>query len=235
MQTKKITFLLFSLGLIIASCTSSKNITHRNDQFVKNESMDISQWPLTSQRIAKQVRDQYGEPSESTPNILVWSDVPPYQRILVYREQVPHNFPVPHEDVIEHVISFKIPMHKAGELMKFNGSLKLDRTRGEISARSENAAMNLLALNMAYDIITNKKDYTDARSVYGKLEMDYLNGNKNLLTQSLQFFTHKNAADPDKTTQYNWPQAQEAEPEAPLSRAETQKLLKQAEEEELTE
>ena len=119
--------------------------------------------------------------------------------------------------------------------MKFNGSLKLDRTRGEISARSENAAMNLLALNMAYDIITNKKDYTDARSVYGKLEMDYLNGNTNLLTQSLQFFTHKNAADPDKTTQYNWPQAQEAEPEAPLSRAETQKLLKQAEEEELTE
>ena len=159
------------------------------------------------------MRDRYGEPSESTPNNLMWSDVPPYKRIVVYLEQVPHNFPVPYEDVIEHVISFKIPMHKAGELIKFNGSIKLDRTRGEISARSESEAMNLLALNMAYDIITNKKDYTDARSVYGKLEVNYLNGNTNLLTHSLQSFTHKNAAAPDKATKYNWPQAQEAEEE----------------------
>ena len=179
--------------------------------------------------------ERYGEPNESTPNMLTWHDVPPFKRIIVYREQVPHNFPIPHEDVIEHVISFKIPLNKAGELIKFNGSIKFDRTRGEISARSENEAMNILALNMAYDIITNKKDYTDARSVYGKLEVDYLNGSKNLLTQSLQFFAHRNAAVPDKTTKYNWPQAQEADPEANLPRAATEKLLKQAEEEELTE
>ena len=235
MQTKKIILTITCSGLILTGCSSNRKIDLSSRTSSVDKKLEISHWPVASQRIANQMSQRYGEPNESTPNTLAWYKVHPFKRIIVYREQVPHNFPIPHEDVIEHVISFKIPLNKAGELIKFNGSIKFDRTSGEISARSENEAMNLLALNMAYDIITNKKNFTDARSVYGKLEVDYLQGNKNLLTQSLQFFTHKNAADPDTTTTYNWPQAQEAEPELTLPKAETEKLLKRAEEEEFTE
>ena len=235
MQTKKIILTITCAGLILAGCSSNRKIDISSRTLSVDKKLEISQWPVASQRIANQMSERYGEPNESTPTILAWYNVYPYKRIIVYREQIPHNFPIPHEDVIEHVISFKIPLNKAGDLLKFNGSITFDRTRGEISARSENEAMNLLALNMAYDIITNKKDFTDARSVYEKLEVNYLKGNKNLLTQSLQFFTHKNAADPDTTTTYNWPQAQEAKPEPIVPKAETEKLLKRAEEEEFTE
>lgn len=235
MQTIKMTLTLLFSAIVLVNCATKTNQTSPTKTFASGQTQDFSDWPYLSQIAAQQMIKRYGEPTESTSSTMSWHHVSPYKRIVVYREQVPHNFPLPHEDVIEHVISYKIPTTKVAEIIKFNGSIKFDRTRGEISARSENEAMNLLALNMAYDIVKNKKDYTDARSAYGKLEIDYLNGNRNLFTQSLQFFTQKDAADPDKATKYNWPQAQEAEPELPVSKAEAARLLKQAEEEEFSE
>ena len=235
MQTRNMTFTLLFTTLMLVGCSTKTNQPSPTRTFASGQTVDFSDWPFLSQLAAQQMIKRYGEPTESTPTSMCWNDVSPYKRIVVYREQVPHNFPLPHDDVIEHVISYKIPINKVAEIIKFNGSIKFDRTRGEISARSENEAMKLLALNMAYDIVKNKKDYTDARSVYGKLEIDYINGTKNLFTQSLQFFTQKDAADVDKTTKYNWPQAQEAEPELPVSKAEAARLLKQAEEEEFSE
>ncbi len=229
MQINKMTFTLLLSGIMLSSCAS------QTKHLANAEGQDFSDWPFLSQMAAREMIKKYGDPVESTPSMLLWNQVPPYKRIIVYREQVPHNFPIPHEDVIEHVINYKIPLEKVAQITRFNGSIKFNRTKGEISVCSENEAMNLLALNMAYDIITNKKDYTDARSAYGKIEIDYLNGDRNLLTQSLQFFTRKNAADIDKSTKYNWPQAQESQPEIPMSKAQAARLLQQAEKEEFSE
>lgn len=171
-----------------------------------------SGWPDSSVSAAKKVLTKYGEPTESTPSMLVWKDIAPFRRIVVYREEVMHRFPLLHKDVVENVVAYKIPIEKAGELAKFDGSVNFDRTRGELSARSDDEAMNLVALNLASDIISGKRDANNARLVYGKVAVDFINGNRSVLTQGLQFVGQSNTADADQSTKFNFAQSQEAQP-----------------------
>ena len=186
-----------------------------------------SGWPDASVHAAKSLILKYGEPLESTPSMLVWVGIAPFKRIIVYRDEFSHNFPMLHKDVMEHVVAFKIPADKGTELTKFDGSVIFDRTRGELSARGNEEAMNFLALNLASDIITGKKDADSARMAFGKIAVEYLNGNKSVLTQNLQFVSPINTADADQSTKFKWAQSEEARPK--------KGLLKQAQEEELTE
>lgn len=189
-------------------------------------------WPDSSVAGAKEILTKYGEPTESTANMLVWSNIQPYKRITVFREEINHKFPLLHKDVVEHTVSFKIPSDKADDLTKFDGSVTFDRTRGELSARSNGEPMNILALNLASDIIAGKRDYTSARTELGKAAFDYLNGNKTVLSQNLQFVGQLNTADQDQNTKVNWAQSQESHGKAQPGK---QGLIKQAQEQEIAE
>jgi hypothetical protein len=192
-------------------------------------------WPEAAAKAANEMIAKYGEPTESTPSMLMWKGIMPVKRILVYREEVIHQFPLPHKDVIEHVVAYKIPLNKAAELVKFDGSIIFDRTRGELSARSNEEAMNFLILNLASEIIEGKRSASNARKEYETLAVDYLNGNKSNLTQKLQFSTQANTAYIDQSTILNWAQAEEALSVKRLLPSEKKRLLKQAQEEEITE
>ncbi|MBA2404277.1 MAG: hypothetical protein H0V66_05860 [Bdellovibrionales bacterium] len=191
-----------------------------------------SGWPDSSIQAAKTVLLKHGEPTESTPSMLVWRNVQPFKRITVYREEVTHRFPILHKDSIEHVVSYRIPVDKAAELTKFDGSVTFDRTKGELASRSNDESMNILALNLASDILNGKRDASSARTEYGKAAVDFLNGNKSVLTQNLQFIGQNNTADADLSTKINWAQSQEARPN---NQSGKNPLLKQAQEEEIAE
>jgi hypothetical protein len=49
-------------------------------------------------------------------------------------------------------------------LAVFDGSVLVDRTKGEMSARCEGEAANFLALNLADEIVHGKKDVATARN-----------------------------------------------------------------------
>ena len=186
-------------------------------------------WPEASAQAASTMFDKYGEPNESTPSMLMWKGIEPVKRIIVYRDEVIHQFPLPHKDVVEHVVAYKIPLNKAAELVKFDGSVIFDRTRGELSARSNEEAMNFLILNLASEIIDGKRKSSNARKEYEKLAVDYLNGKKSTLTQGLEFAAQTNTAYIDQSTKFSWPQAEE------FRSPDKKRLLKQAQEEEITE
>lgn len=193
-----------------------------------------SGWPQSSISAASKMIQKYGNPSESTPSLLIWRNIAPYKRVTVFREEVNHKFPLLHKDVIEHVVEYKVPVEKATDLTRFNGSVVFDRTRGELAARSDQESMNLLALNLAADILSGKKTASQARSEYGRFAVDYINGNKTTYTEGLQFGGQYNTADADESLKINWVQAEEARGNrsAPGSRGE---VLRQAQEEELAE
>src|ERR1700730_5479015 len=50
-------------------------------------------------------------------------------------------------------------------LAVFDGSVLVDRTKGEMSARCEGEAANFLALNLADDIVHGRKDVESAERV----------------------------------------------------------------------
>lgn len=194
-------------------------------------------WPESSQAAVRSMLEKYGQPNERTSTSLIWTAVAPYKRITIYREAVSHKFPILHDDVIEHVVSYRIPIDRTSELTKFDGSISFNRTAGELSVRSDKEAMNILALNLASDILSGKRNAANARVEYGKRTVDLLNGNKTAQTENLQFIAQNNTGDTDESAKINWVQAEEARPmhRNRLAPHRGTPPVKQAQEEELAE
>jgi hypothetical protein len=159
----------------------------------------IDGWPKDAQHTARKMLDKYGTPNEATPTQLIWFNNGPWKRTIVQKEEINHAFPMPHKDVMEQVVDYKVPPEKLPELAKFDGSVYIDRTRGEISARCDMEEANILALNLAHEIVTGKRGVDDAREFYPKAVMAHLEKPPTTYTQKLQFAAQKNAAFPDQT------------------------------------
>lgn len=126
----------------------------------------IAEWPAKPKEVANAIIKKYGEPNEATASMLVWHDNGPWKRTIVYRDEVAHDFPKPHTDIVEQFIDFKVPVDKFDELAAYDGSVVAKRTEGELSARCDKEEMNYLALNLAVDIIEGEKTADEARAAY---------------------------------------------------------------------
>ena len=147
----------------------------------------IAAWPSTSRTAATQTIARYGAPDEHTASMLIWRDRGPFRRTIVHRDEVPHAFPRMHQDVLEQVIAYRVPPEMVDELSAFNGSLKVDRTRGELSARCDQEAMNVLALNLADEILTTRATVSDARVTYALQAEAHAAGRSAPLAERLLF------------------------------------------------
>lgn len=158
----------------------------------------IAAWPAKPQEVAKKMIEKYGAPNEATPTHLVWLKNGPWKYTLLYREEVPHLFPMKHTDMLEQVIDYKVPPDKFDELAAYDGSVTVRRTKGEMSAMCDKEEMNFLALNLAHDIVTGKMGVEEARKFYGKVAMAFMKGEKHEYTQKLAFEVKEKTADPDE-------------------------------------
>jgi hypothetical protein len=181
-------------------------------------------WEKRRQHLVEIVWKKYGEPQEKTSDMLIWKSPFPFKRIVIYRNGADHEFPYHHHDVIEHVVNYRIPINRSGELTQFNGSVVFDRTRGELSVTGDLEQTNLLALNLAHDILSGTKNHSLARKVFTRKIESLLRGNADSYGQKLLFAMGLHTADPDQSTLRKIPQAQKANSN-----------LKKAEREEFTE
>ncbi len=160
----------------------------------------VRAWPKESRTVANDFIKKYGLPDEATPSLLMWHDNGPWKRTIVYKEPIEHNFPIAHKDVVEQVINFEVPADKADELATFDGSVYFDRTRGELSAKCDKEVANMLALNLAVDVITDKKSPDEARQAYADAMQQVMSGAKPEIVSELKFErpSARAAADPDR-------------------------------------
>lgn len=159
----------------------------------------IINWPADTREMAQNVINKYGEPDEATSSMLVWYNNGPWKRTIVYREAAKHNFPMPHTDGIEQFVNYVVPMEKACELAAFNGSVMFCLTRGEISSCSHDEPSNILALNLAHDIIRDKKNFEQARYYYTRSIIDYRQHKPAPYMEKLLFIPEKETSDPDES------------------------------------
>jgi hypothetical protein len=158
-------------------------------------------WPDDSKSAAKEMADKYGAPDELTPSQLTWTHAHgPWKRSIVSRDPVHHEWPSPHEDVLEQFIDLRTPPDKLSDLGKFDGSVMVERTKGELSARCGGEAANFLALNLAKDIVDGSRSVDDARHFYETTMRAYKTGQKPEYMQKLRFssMSGHDAADPDR-------------------------------------
>lgn len=147
----------------------------------------ISEWPEASQKAAMEMMDKYGPPAEMTESLLIWHETGPFVRTYVYRETTDHNWPAPHQDVLEQFIHYDVPAESFDELAMYDGSVIAERTRGELSARCHSEFANLIALNLAHDVITGSKSVDEARAAYEEAVREHMSGNSPEIAQRLTF------------------------------------------------
>jgi len=163
-----------------------------------NAARHIQSWPEEAREAAQLVIDQYGEPAERTDSKLVWHRPGPWKRIVASKEFFQHDFPAPHTDSVESVIDYRVPPEKVSELAKFDGSVIVERTVGEVSARCHDEQANFLALNLMHDIVTGAKTAQQAREYYAKEFADYRRKKPTPYMERLHFAPGDgNTADPD--------------------------------------
>lgn len=175
----------------------------------------LTGWPEKSQEVANTMIAKYGTPHEATATMLVWHDLGPWNRTVVYREPVQHDFPVPHEDLLEQFIDYQVPIDRFDELAAYDGSVIAERTKGVMSARCDKEEMNFLALNLAHEIITGNKSVEEARDAYAHTVKQVMKGEKPEYTTKLAFQPQPQAGDTDVAVLQPQPgQPGEAQPAA---------------------
>jgi hypothetical protein len=186
-------------SMIAAVCVYSCSTANRLTSMSENQARDfVTNWPAAPKMAADKMIAKYGAPHEVTETMLAWNYNGPWKRTIVYKQEVPHHFPMQHTDLLEQVIDYRVPVGKYDELARYDGSVIVERTKGEISARCDKEEMNFLALNLANDVATGKKTVEEARSYYARAAKEFMQGKMDPYVKQLQFNDRKgNTADPD--------------------------------------
>ncbi|HKF90580.1 MAG TPA: hypothetical protein VKC52_03785 [Acidimicrobiia bacterium] len=158
----------------------------------------IKNWPDDSREAAELVIDQYGEPHEATHSMLIWHNVGPWKRMVATRACYEHHFPAPHIDAVESFIDYRVPIDMFSPLAAFDGSVIVERTAGEVSARCHDEQANFLALNLVHDLVTGAKDVEEARRYYAKEFLDARRNKPTPYMEKLHFPPEGKTADRDE-------------------------------------
>lgn len=147
----------------------------------------LSTWGDLPKKVARRVIERYGPPHEATPSRLIWFENGPWKRTIVYRDEVPHNFPKPHTDVLEQFVDYRVPVERVSDVLRFDGSVIVERTKGEVSARCDMEGMNFLALNLMHEIASGERAVDEARQFYAETATSFMMGTSTPYTDGLQF------------------------------------------------
>lgn len=158
----------------------------------------VQGWPKASREAIVYLTEKYGSPAAVTADMAVWGKAGPWKRSAVYRIEVPHQFPMTHTDVMQQWLDYKAPLSKYDELAMFDGSVVLERTSGEMSARCDKEGANFLAVNLANEVATGKRSVEDARKKYGEQIMAMKAKRSAPYTEKVMFNTSGVTMDPDR-------------------------------------
>ncbi len=155
-------------------------------------------WPVASRDAIKYLTGKYGAPAAVTADMAVWGKAGPWKRTIVYSTEVAHKFPGPHTDVMQQWLDYKAPLSMYDELAMFDGSVVLERTSGEMSARCDKEGANFLAVNLAHEVATGKRSVESARQKYGEQIMAMKAKKSAPYTERVMFNTGTATEDPDR-------------------------------------
>jgi hypothetical protein len=128
----------------------------------------------------------------------VWHEAGPWKRIVATKAFYDHEFPAPHYDCVESFIDYRVPVDKFTPLAEFDGSVIVERTAGEVSARCHDEEANSLALNLMHDIVTGAKTAEEAREYYAKEFLDYRRNKPTPYMEKLRFDPEQRTSDRDE-------------------------------------
>ncbi len=119
----------------------------------------LKHWPEASRLAARQMLARYGAPSRGSNDALVWLHNGPWEKTVARRDAM---------GVLEQTIGYRVPDAKVEPILKFDARVEIDQSTNELAARSGSERVNFLLLNLADDIVTEKRSAEDAKAFYAK-------------------------------------------------------------------
>jgi hypothetical protein len=153
-------------------------------------------WPPKTVALAVALVEKYGRPEDVSAHRITWYGNGPWKRTSLLRESTLHNFPLPHQDMLEQTVDYRVPATKVADLLAYDGSLVVDRTRGELSVHCNSEEMNILTLNIADDIVTGERSIEQGMAFHAQVIEGLFIHEPETYPQKLRFKPHKSAADP---------------------------------------
>jgi hypothetical protein len=170
MQTLRLTRALgaAALTLVLSATASAQMPAGAGRMNMAQMERMMSAWPTASREAALFMTRKYGPPAAMTAEMALWGKTGPWKRTIVFAREHAHEFPMHHTDVMQQWVDYKASPGMYDELAMYDGSVVLERTSGEMSARCDKEGANFLALNLAHDIVTGKQTVEGARKMYGE-------------------------------------------------------------------
>lgn len=168
------------------------------DAGIKKAEQAIASWKPAPKDAAEKMIKKYGQPAEVTSMRLVWHDNGPWKFTEVMNKEIEHNFPIPHKDAMHQAVSYRIDPDDAGDILKFDGSVILNRTAGMLGAICDKEPANLLAVNLAHEVASGKRSVDDARKQYAQSIALLMKGSMDKYVSGLLFDPPANAGFADE-------------------------------------
>lgn len=125
----------------------------------------IAGWPTLAQRAALLTIERYGRPHEVGEDALSWRGSGPWLRTTVHRRARTRRAFRRDADFLENTVRYDVPRRLRDELARFEPGLSWNAARGELSSRGVSEELNILALNLADEIVKGVRGVDEALAV----------------------------------------------------------------------
>ncbi|MFI5361027.1 MAG: hypothetical protein ACHQ49_03565 [Elusimicrobiota bacterium] len=167
---------VFALLLAAGGCLSRVKNSPRGDvagDAVQRRSLaeaTLAQWGDYSASAGHLLMAEYGVPDEVHYERLVWNNNAPWRRTVV-RDVRPSYVEGDELGVIEQTIDAALTPAQAQAVAAYDGRVRYDPRAAELTSRSDREAVNILRLNVAGDVATERMTGEQARA-YGAKVLD---------------------------------------------------------------
>jgi hypothetical protein len=152
----------------------------------------IRTWPAPEKAAAGAMMAKYGRPSQFDRRTMVWFNNGTWKRTIVYRSPLHLAGKKPSKDFLQQTIGYIVPFDRLAALKEFSKDLEVSTTAGEMSFASDRESTNLLALNLADEIVVGKRDVAQARTFFIKTERLAASGKSSPYLEKLGFEVDNN-------------------------------------------
>ncbi len=124
----------------------------------------LAPWPEASRLLARKLISSYGAPDEAMPHYLSWNGRAPFNAITVYANRVSSN----QDGILLQSVGYRVPVGKWRALNAFGHGVSYDVILNELVACSDGEETNLLALNLADEVIQGRLGPGEARALFDR-------------------------------------------------------------------
>lgn len=147
----------------------------------------ITGWPTLAQRTALLMMERYGRPDAVAEDALVWRGNGPWLKTTVHSRALTRRSYRRDVDFLENTVRYDVPRRLREDLARFDPGLSWNAARGELSSRAESEELNMLALNLADEIVTGVRGLDDAVAVRERILRFSASGKASPYLRGLRF------------------------------------------------